>query len=1645
MQLANLTRQAEPLILFQSCARLSVRQFPTNQAHPTQTLQYKARALSARWTLLLGRRALDRRGCAAGQLTTGTPHNASSASPRQLLACGTLRRYVRPARANRKHPGVAPGSAATALRREEGGGHINAASAPVEERESRNKRLARAWGTTVLAVTQIGEPWLVLFQIELRFDVAENGLEDNVSLHWKSENNTISEVNGTKVFSYDRVFHSSDNTQQLYEGVAVPIIQSAVQGYNGTIFAYGQTASGKTYTMMGNEDSVGIIPKAIQHVFKIICEIPDREFLLRVSYMEIYNETITDLLCDNRKKKPLGIREDVNRNIYVEDLIEEVVVAPEQVMEWIRKGEKNRHYGETKMNEHSSRSHTIFRMIIESRERSDPANANCDGAVMVSHLNLVDLAGSERASQTGSEGVRLKEGCNINRSLFILGQVIKKLCDDSSGFVNYRDSKLTRILQNSLGGNAKTVIICTVTPVSFDETLSTLQFANTAKRMRNTPKVNEVLDDDALLKRYRKEILDLKKQLEEVSSKTQIHAMEKDQLAQLLEEKNSLQKVQEDRIRNLTEMLVTSASFSSKQKTAAKRKRRVTWAPGKINEADVSYFEDLEKPRLLEAKKKKWSLSALPDIEDSMLESSVHDNQCLMGPDEISETWTAGPDMNWTQNDFKETVELCEQLVLEKDIAVKEFNNLQANFDNVVLENKQLKLEINEIKEKLKEKIEIDEFEALEKQTQKDHEAEINSKLEQLKEKDNKIKILQNRVEELKKAGAEKKDTSFSVGDSDKLIEEIQQLKKSISDSETIALDARKEAAFLRSENLELKEKMSELQLNYKQMQKDVQLYQRQIEEGKASYKKRQADLQKELQSVFQENTRLTSLMDGKVPKDLLSRVELEKRTANLKGELEEALKENALLQKQVNELSEFQSLQNTVATQQKETLEKCEEIRLLKSEREKLLSEVADNEIRLQHMTEEIGKSKDDLADAQLKYVTSDREYVALKELHKQLEQKYVAASENNEQMKLQMDILSKEAQECKTTLDKVKLELSSKIKELEEKTAEHKQLLEVREDFIQTQQKLNEMEQLKEQEKIMKLRLEAKDSEIKSVLQQLTECQEEVKTLTQERDYLKQKEESLQAETDQLKQDIEDTVSMNILAHEEVRNVQNSLKQSQDTVMKLEKIISEKESQVLSVEEALSKNIKELEIKVSQLMEDTRIITLERDRLAEEKSENNNCKESDQLQVLKEQIFFLTQENNSLQDKLDSLHLKKEEYGEGTLIPQIQEQSIEQELFLLREELSQAQKKLREMEEVKANECQRESEELGRTDFIPKLHDCQEVSTLTEREDDNLKMQLENLQKERDQLKETILETVSMNSEMQEELRCAHDSLRQYQETIVELKESILEKENQLLKAQEAWKKTTDELQQKLTEVSENLTRVSSECCKLLTEKEQIERAMNEEICQQLEKIALLNQEKDDLQQMVETCKAERDRLEADCQESKEKSSKVLIEMENLQEELKHQKEQADIQKNMLANGEEKLRNTEEKLNEEINKLKKKIVKLNEVLKLVTKERHQLLEELKEKTESESSKLQQLEKQCDVLAQERHQLQEKLEVTQAEKNKMEITLQESADKILETENELKWQQKLLSDEKIKAEESEKHLLKLQRRSYILEDSLTN
>ncbi|KAL0888998.1 hypothetical protein Bca101_012981 [Brassica carinata] len=345
--------------------------------------------------------------------------------------------------------------------------------------------------------------------VRVRPPTPESSSENAYSL-WKVEDNRISLDAPISVasYSFDHVFDERSSNASVYELLTKDIIHAAVEGFNGTVFAYGQTSSGKTFTMTGSETDPGIIRRSVRDVFERIQTISDREFLIRVSYMEIYNEEINDLLAVENQR--LQIHEHLERGVFVDGLTEEIVNDAEQILNLLDSGEVNRHFGETNMNVHSSRSHTIFRMVIESRGKGN----NSTDPIRVSVLNLVDLAGSERIAKTGAGGVRLTEGKYINKSLMILGYVINKLSESAKlrGHIPYRDSKLTRILQPALGGNAKTCIICTIAPE--EESKGTLQFANRAKRITNCAQVNEILTDAALLKRQKLEIEDLRMKLQ---------------------------------------------------------------------------------------------------------------------------------------------------------------------------------------------------------------------------------------------------------------------------------------------------------------------------------------------------------------------------------------------------------------------------------------------------------------------------------------------------------------------------------------------------------------------------------------------------------------------------------------------------------------------------------------------------------------------------------------------------------------------------------------------------------------------------------------------------------------------------------------------------------------------------------------------------------------------------------------------------------------------------------------------------------------------------------------------------------------------------------------------------------------------------
>ncbi|XP_040093683.1 centromere-associated protein E isoform X4 [Oryx dammah] len=1409
----------------------------------------------------------------------------------------------------------------------------------------------------------------------------EEAPEKDTQVYWKTDSNTVYQVDGSKSFNFDRVFHSNETTKNVYEEIAVPIIDSAIQGYNGTIFAYGQTASGKTYTMMGSQEYLGVIPRAIHDIFQKIKKFPDREFLLRVSYMEIYNETITDLLCDTQKMKPLIIREDFNRNVYVADLTEEVVYTSEMALKWITKGEKNRHYGITKMNQRSSRSHTIFRMILESREKGEPSNF--EGSVKVSHLNLVDLAGSERAAQTGAEGLRLKEGCNINRSLFILGQVIKKLSDGQvGGFINYRDSKLTRILQNSLGGNAKTRIICTITPVSFDETLSTLQFASTAKYMKNTPYVNEVSSDEALLKRYRKEIMDLKKQLEEVSLETRAQAMEKDQLAQLLEEKDLLQKVQIEKIQNLTRMLVTSSSLASQQELKAKKKRRVTWCAGKINKMkDSNYVNEFNMAVNVTTRTHKAAVS-LGEIDESLCSES----------DIFSNTLDTLTEIEWNP-----ATKLLSQENLESEL-----NSLRANYDNLVLDYEHLRRENEEMELKLKEKNDLDEFEALERKAEKDQEMqliheisnlknlvkhaevynqdlenELNSKVELLREKEDQIKKLQQYIES-QKSESMKMDSSYSSENT----EDLKQMRQTLLDAETVALDAKRESAFLRSENLKLKEKMKELASTCKQMENDTQLYQSQLE----AKKKMQVDLEKELQSSFNEITKLTSLIDGKVPKDFLSNMELERKITHLQKELKKAVEENETLRNEVNLLSELKSLPSEVEMLRKEIRDKSEELYIVTSEKDKLSSEVVDKESRIQGLLEEIGSTKNDLPTPQLSCESTDQEFKDIKNHHIEFEQKYKMVLEENAKLNQEIGNLSKEAEELGLNLEALKTELSHKTQELQQKTTE-------------TQESSKEVEELKKQLESRDSRLQMVEKEKTLITEKLQQTLVEVKTLTQEKDDQKQLQESLEIERDQLKIDIQDTINMNIDTQEQLRNALESLKQHQETINVLKMKISEETSKNLHIEETRDEfQEKMVVIDKSQNLETTKTQALT-------DAEDNELTEQER------KIFSLIQEKNELQQMLESITAEKEQLKTDLrenieMSQQLQEK--QQQLLSAQEEMSEMQKKINEMEnlknELKNQELTLERIKTEKIELAQKLHEnCEEMKFITKERNDLKKLQ-ESFEAEKNELKEHSRETeVGLETE---ELQTAHMHLKEHQETTEELRRNISEKTAQIINVQKNLEKSGTKLQEEIQtsqdkqEQSFNMKEKDSETKKIMNEVEQLKEPFKDSALLKLEmeklelserlqeshdEVKAVAKERAELQRLQELLQSEKNQLQENLREM---AAKQLETEEKLKVAHCHLKEQEEIIGKLrvdLSKRETEISYIQQELETANDKLQKKTQELYEkqfiTIKEIseTQEKMSEVEELKEHLKAKDSSLHRKES-------ERLKLTEKLQASQEE-----------------------------------------------------------
>ena len=497
-----------------------------------------------------------------------------------------------------------------------------------------------------------------------------------------------------KVFPFDSVFSDASTQKQIYDKCAAPVVQSVLEGYNGTIFCYGQTGAGKTHTMEGqNEPSElrGIIPNSFQHIFDHVSvssageKADSTRYLVRASYFEIYNEDVRDLLSYEKVIGGLELKESSSGTVYVKDLTWKAVNSVTEINKLLKAGKQNRSVAATKMNLESSRSHSIFSVAVEQSYLDEFGEQQ----IRVGKLNLVDLAGSERQTKTGAIGDRLKEATKINLSLSALGNVISALVSGKSRHVPYRDSKLTRILQDSLGGNTKTVMIANAGPAeyNYDETISTLRYSSRAKKIKNKPVVNEN-PKDTMIREYQIEIARLKQQLLEAPERPITRQVDND------------------------ERSIHSGSMSVSEDVLRVIQERAEKEKAEIEEQSKAQFEKLKEAMKQKSEKEKKKLQARLEKEKKkerkQLEERLQEMESkLMIGGEIADK-AAAQEAALRKAEQVLVLKHEKELELARKITEKEGLNIELEEVNVELKSKYSSLneEVQDKTKKLKKLLE---------------------------------------------------------------------------------------------------------------------------------------------------------------------------------------------------------------------------------------------------------------------------------------------------------------------------------------------------------------------------------------------------------------------------------------------------------------------------------------------------------------------------------------------------------------------------------------------------------------------------------------------------------------------------------------------------------------------------------------------------------------------------------------------------------------------------------------------------------------------------------------------------------------------------------------------------------------------------
>ncbi|XP_031449869.1 chromosome-associated kinesin KIF4A isoform X2 [Phasianus colchicus] len=746
-------------------------------------------------------------------------------------------------------------------------------------------------------------------------------------------------VGSNKAFTYDYVFDPSVEQEEVFNTAVAPLVRDIFKGYNATVLAYGQTGSGKTYSMGGtytasqeHDPSMGVIPRVIKLLFKEKEQRQDWEFVLKVSYLEIYNEDILDLLCSSRERSSqISIREDPKEGIKIVGLTERNVACAQDTVSCLEQGNNSRTVASTAMNSQSSRSHAIFTICIDQKKKNDKNSS------FHSKLHLVDLAGSERQKKTKAEGDRLKEGININRGLLCLGNVISALGEENKkgGFVPYRDSKLTRLLQDSLGGNSHTLMIACVSPAdsNLEETLNTLRYADRARKIKNKPIVN-VDPQAAELHHLKQQVQQLQVLLLQAHGGTlpvSINMAPSENLQSLMEKNQSLKEENEKLSRGLSEAACQTAQMLERiilteqenEKMSAKLEQLQQHAVCKLDlqklvetVEDEELKENVEVIRNLQQVLAQFQSESAASVEAAT--EMANSEQDATGEGETGQVTKRSSDDFTTQHALrqaqmsKELAELNKALALKEALAKKMTQN-DSQLEPIQSQNqanvKDLELEVSNLQ---KEKEEL--ILALSMAKKDVNQAKLSEqRRKRLQELEGQINELKKKLNEQAKLLKLKESTECTVS---KLNQEIREMKNQrvqlMRQMKEAAEKFRQWKQQKDKEVIQLKERDRKRQYELLKLERDFQkqagVLRRKTEEAAAANKRLKDALQKQREAADKRKESQSRGMEGvaaRVKSWLANEIEVLVSTEEARWHLADLLEDRKILAQELLQLKE--------------------------------------------------------------------------------------------------------------------------------------------------------------------------------------------------------------------------------------------------------------------------------------------------------------------------------------------------------------------------------------------------------------------------------------------------------------------------------------------------------------------------------------------------------------------------------------------------------------------------------------------------------------------------------------------------------------------------------------------------------------------